>query len=191
MLNFGPRADGTVPDEYKTRLMGMGDWLKINGEAIYSTRPYSTFGEGPAPQFGHERNKPKPYDGISVRFTRNKDNDVLYATALQWPGKILTIRSLAKGTFDTSQIQSMRLLGTAGPLSWTQDSQWLQITMPEKPAYGLAYPVRIQFTSQIDDPVPVDVAFPAETEYVRFITTDGGNGCSADHAVWADAKFTE
>ncbi len=149
MLNFGPKADGTVPEGYYQRLMGMGKWLKINGEAVYATRPYVIYGEGPAPKAAHETHKIKPYDGTSVRFTRNKDNNVLYATALQWPGKILTIRSLAEGKFETNRIQSMRLLGTAQPLSWTQDGQGLKITMPKEPGYGLAYPVRIQFTDQI------------------------------------------
>lgn len=43
MLNFGPKADGTIPAEYKERLLGIGAWLKVCGEAIYATRPFSDF----------------------------------------------------------------------------------------------------------------------------------------------------
>ena len=149
MLNFGPRADGTVPEEYYSCLMGMGQWLKINGEAIYATRPYVIFGEGPSPSLGHGRQKSASYDGTPVRLTRSKDNTVLYAMALKWPGQTLTIHCLAKGKFDTAHIQSMRLLGTSEVLNWTQDAEGLKITMPKEPDYGMAYPVRIQFTDQI------------------------------------------
>ncbi len=150
MLNFGPKADGTVPDEYLKPLMAMGDWLKVNGQAVYGTRPYGIFGEGPAPKEGHEKHTAKSsYDGPSIRFTRNKDNTVLYATALQWPGEVMTIKSFAKGKFDTSRIQSMRLLGTAKPLQWKQTAAGLEISMPQEPAYGLAYPVQIQFIDKI------------------------------------------
>ena len=47
LLNFGPRADGTIPDEIRKTLLEMGAWLKVNGEAIYGTTPWKTFGEGP------------------------------------------------------------------------------------------------------------------------------------------------
>ena len=46
-LNFGPRSDGTIPDEVRTTLLDIGAWLKVNGEAIYATTPWKTFGEGP------------------------------------------------------------------------------------------------------------------------------------------------
>ena len=49
LLNFGPRSDGTIPDEVRTTLLEMGAWLKVNGEAIYGTTPWKTFGEGPDP----------------------------------------------------------------------------------------------------------------------------------------------
>lgn len=150
MLAYGPQADGTVPDAYYERLMGMGQWLKINGEAVYATRPYQVYGEGPSPKEFHKRKEGAAQQkGTTVRFTRNKDNSVLYATALQWPGEALTIKSFATGKFDAKRIQSVRLLGSSESLSWTQDNSGLKIAMPEEPAYGLAYPVRIQFTDQI------------------------------------------
>ena len=47
LLNITPKANGQIPEEVKTRLLEMGEWLKINGEAIYGSRPWKIFGEGP------------------------------------------------------------------------------------------------------------------------------------------------
>ena len=47
LLNVGPKSDGTIPDEARTILLQMGAWLKTNGEAIYGSRPWLVYGEGP------------------------------------------------------------------------------------------------------------------------------------------------
>lgn len=144
MLNFGPRADGTVPAEYKQPLLDMGAWLKVCGEAIYSTRPYTVFGEGPE-LMGQRQKKDHyiVYTGEHIRFTRSKDSTVLYATALGWPGEKMVIKTLADA--DLSDVISVRLLGMDGELKWTTTSVGMEISLPPEPAYGIAYPVRIEF----------------------------------------------
>ena len=71
LLNFGPRADGTIPDEVRSTLLEIGGWLKVNGEAIYATTPWKTYGEGPtqikAGAF-HDTDT-KPYTTEDFRFT--------------------------------------------------------------------------------------------------------------------------
>lgn len=140
MLNFGPKADGTVPPEYKDRLMAMGAWLRVNGEAIYATRPFSIYRDG------LDRGSTK------IRYTRSKDNTVLYATAFDWPGEVLTLVSLNAAETVASEIESVHLLGTDDQLSWQQDKDGLHIDMPEKPELGIAYSLRIEYGGQLPSP---------------------------------------
>ena len=56
MLAFGPKADGTIPEEYRTPMLELGQWLKANGEAIYATRPWDVASEGPTGPVGHGHN---------------------------------------------------------------------------------------------------------------------------------------
>lgn len=140
MLNFGPRADGTIAPEYRNLLLAMGEWLKINGDAVYATRPFSIYRDG------LDRRE------IKVRYTRSKDNKTLYATAFEWPGETLTLMSLNSKQADTSKITSVLLLGVAEQLDWKQDEEGLHITLPKKPEYGLAYPVRIEFDKELPAP---------------------------------------
>ncbi|MBN8459344.1 MAG: alpha-L-fucosidase [Verrucomicrobia bacterium] len=129
MLSFGPKADGTFPDDQKHLMLAIGDWLKINGEAIYATRPWITFGEG------------------SIRFTRDKSKPVLYATLLDWPkDKAVNIQALNSTVVDKSEIQSITMVGVTGELEWEQDATALKVTMPsKKPGYDHAFPLKIVF----------------------------------------------
>ena len=148
MLNFGPKSDGTVTEDYLNPLMDMGKWLKINGEAIYSTRPYEVFGEGPATKFRSNNHADTPvYTGQDIRFTRSKDNKTLYSIALDWPGEKLLVKTLAKA--DLSNVKSVKMIGVDGELEWKQTPEGMEIIMPAKPNYGIAYPVRIEFTEKM------------------------------------------
>lgn len=136
LLNVGPRADGTIPQEAQEILLAIGDWLKINGQAIYGTRPWKIFGEGPTGVVeGHlSEKKNKPFTAEDIRYTQ--DGKYLYATVLDWPASDkLTIKSLnSEMAVCTKGIASIKLLSTGTKLKWTRDSKGLHITLPdEKP----------------------------------------------------------
>ncbi|TWT84229.1 Alpha-L-fucosidase [Planctomycetes bacterium CA13] len=152
MLSFAPKADGTFPDDQKAMMRELGAWLKVCGEAVYATRPYDVFGEVSEAWNKKDEHGRKTYHGTGkdIRFTRNKNNNVLYATALDWPGERMVVQSLAESDLDG--IQSVRLLGVDSELKWDQTPQGMEIRMPAQPGYGMAYPVRIEFETNIAPP---------------------------------------
>src|SRR5665648_34030 len=147
MLSFGPRPDGTFPNDQVKLMLSIGDWLKICGEAIYSTRPWSVFGEGPSVSGNLKKIIYTPED---IRFTRNKEKTTLYAILLEWPNNDINIKSLREGKVGKNEIKSISLTGSKEKLTWVQDENGLTISKPAtKPNYGYAYPVKIVFNNQI------------------------------------------
>ena len=144
LLNVGPKSDGTIPAEASERLLGLGDWLKVNGEAIYGTRHWKTFGEGnTVVGEGHMReHEDKPFNAQDIRFTA-KDG-ALYAICLGWPGEHAAVKSLAVGSLlAAEQIESIGMLGSAEVLSWSQQEDGLHIATPsQQPCYH-AYTFKI------------------------------------------------
>jgi len=147
LLNIGPRPDGTIPDEVQSVLRAVGSWLKVNGEAIYGTRPWTRFGEGPtqvAAGSFHDTDT-QAYSAEDFRFTSH--GDVLYAIELAWPsGGKTVIHALGTGAAAQGRrVQSVALLGSTPKLSFEQQSDGLHMQLPE-PAQGkFAYAFRITF----------------------------------------------
>jgi alpha-L-fucosidase len=146
LLNVGPRSDGTIPEQAQSVLLAMGRWLTVNGEAIYSTRPWKISGEGPTKVVGgsfHDT-ATKPYTSQDIRFTTR--GGLLYATTLGWPadGKI-RIQSLGRGSqVMPSEIAGVQLLGSRDKLKWTRDNAGLEIEMPAQRTGEFAWVFKIE-----------------------------------------------
>ncbi|MDN5216928.1 alpha-L-fucosidase [Fulvivirgaceae bacterium BMA12] len=132
LLNVGQRADGSIPDLFKKDLDVIGQWLKINGEAIYETRPWKIYGEGPTiVTAGHFKEPSKPFVAEDIRFTTK--GNFLYAMAMGIPKKPVEIKALGKNSkLLGKQIAKIELLGNAQKINWEFTAQALVIDVPKK-----------------------------------------------------------
>ena len=134
LLNLSPRADGTFPAEQQETLLAIGRWLDVNGEAIYGTHNWTTFGVGGA------RGDPGPH----VRFTVK--GDALYAIVIgAWqPHSEITLVPLATGAANVNgKISRIALLGGAADLAFTANATGLHVTLPESAPGQYAYTLKI------------------------------------------------
>lgn len=147
LLNIGPKPDGTIPEEEVTLLAEIGSWLKLNGEAIYNTRPWEIYGEGetfvPDGKHGNDAEKNrKDFNSSDIRFTQNGDN--LYATILAWPGDNakLTIKGVTPERYKDT-IKSVTMIGAEGELAFEQTPTGLVVTLPESSPSKFAQVIKI------------------------------------------------
>jgi len=145
LLNFGPRSDGTIPDEVRATLLDIGAWLKVNGDAIYATTPWKTFGEGPTQVAGgafHDTDT-KPYTAEDFRFTA-KGSSVYILGMTCPPNRKAIIHSLGWAHEGASlPIANVELLGSSEKVTWTQGADTLSVILPEGAACKYAYALKL------------------------------------------------
>jgi alpha-L-fucosidase len=149
-LNIPVKGDGTIDADEKQLLAELAGWMPANGEAIFGTRPFKVYGEGPPDVVStgnFNEGKGRAYTAEDFRFTV-KDGR-LYAIALGWPadGK-LRIKSLARGSQHLpAEITKVELLGNSTALKMERTADALVITLPPQKPNDIAYGLRITPTS--------------------------------------------
>jgi len=140
LLDVGPRPDGTIPEPEQAVLLELGRWLDVNGEAVYGTRFWKVFGEGPTAvqSGGFTDTKREAFTSDDIRFTTK--GDALYAICLGWPAKEWTIESLGGGA---GKVVGVTMLGSQQPVTWSQDERALRIAAPIKKPCDHAYAFKV------------------------------------------------
>jgi len=165
LLNVGPRGDGSIPRGAQEALEKLGDWLAINGEAVFGTVPWIIAEEGPtggAASGSFNEGSELRFNSGDIRYTAK--GDCLYAICLGRPGDRLTLRKLRDvnvnpnathtGTspvvcgqsVSAQDIRQITMLGVDGPLPWAFDQDGLQIDMPERVPSDIAVALKIELT---------------------------------------------
>ena len=135
LLNISPKADGTIPDDQQKVLLEMGEWLNRFGEAIYNTRPWYTFGEGPTsdPEGDYLSNEFRKlrYTEHDIRYTTA--GNVIYATFLGMPepGDTIVLEAFSEEKSGQGwEIESLSLPGSDEKPLWTLTKTGLGVIIP-------------------------------------------------------------
>ena len=121
LLNVVLKPDGTLPPDSRKLLDGLAAWMPVNGEAIFDTRPWTVYGEGPTVVAGGPFKEDFPFTAQDVRFTTK--GQALYAICMGVPTTAVTIKSLAKGAHDTGAITDVTLLGHKANLTGSRPTR--------------------------------------------------------------------
>lgn len=132
LLNVPVRSDGTIDEQERPIVEEIADWTAVNGEAIFATRPWRVYGEGPAMQDaapisaqGFNEGKGKPFTAQDVRYTTK--GDAVYAILLGVPDQPVRLSELKAGA---AKVTSVQLVGADAPVKWEAGDAALTITPP-------------------------------------------------------------
>ena len=137
LFNVPLKRDGSCPKNTKRILLECGKWLKINGEAVYGTRPWIIFGEGP--NLKERVKRIRKLQVTDIRFT-TKGSD-LYAISMGVPQGTFNIASCSK---KSGKVKKVSILGHDGKINFTQNDQGLHIEVPESLPSKLANTFKIE-----------------------------------------------
>jgi alpha-L-fucosidase len=151
ILNTSPMPDGSFPQRQKDILAAFGKFLKQMGTAIYNTRAFAVYGEGPTKMGGGEFTSPTALTSTDIRYTKSKDGDAVYALLGGWPGngKQVNMTAVTTSRFDLGS-GKVFLFGPSGDgtgeitLQATQDGAGVHVTLPSTQPYtALAYAIKL------------------------------------------------
>lgn len=144
LLNIGLKPDGTLVSSERQTLVEIGEWLSINGEAIYGTRPWLTFGEVDTKlTAGDFKQNERPMTSFDIRYTARPRT--LYAFFMDKPvNQLVALRSVKPETL--GRITSVILLGGAGQLDWSFSDGCLVVAIPNYIEEQHAYCLKISYS---------------------------------------------
>ena len=145
LLNVIQRPDGSLDPEVEQLIGDLTAWMKVNGEAIHSTRPWAIYGEGQTRTDAGHFKEDFAFSAADIRFTQSKDGKALYAVALGKPADgQLRIQSLGKSSDPgANRIDRVELLGHSGKVAFQQNAEGLAVTLPAQSLSPIACGLKI------------------------------------------------
>jgi alpha-L-fucosidase len=147
LLNVPVRGDGTIDEKEVAVVEGIAQWMDINKESIFDTRPWKVFGEGPAAESANPINAQGfnegriKYSAKDIRF--NQKGNILYATVMGVPQEKIVIKNLGKANLKAG-IKKIELLGSKEKLVWKQENDCVTIEKPIRIPNGIALVFKIK-----------------------------------------------